>query len=396
MSFQIIGIVFISRLILDTGTRLVYPFIPQFSTGLGLTVVGFSWLIFLRAMAGMAGPLFGLLADQYGRRKIMVAGLLCQAVAVVGVALSWQWWATAPMLLFGLSVAAFLPAQQAYISDQASDNKRGRALGAIEFSWALTGVITLPVIGWLIDSFGWRTPLFFLSILSLVGAGLVWLRLPAVEHTSQGSLSGTKMWSLLTRPNVMASVAVGMFFFVAVGTFITLWGIWLSADFGLTAIALGLVATMIGLAELTGSALSTLFIDRIGKRRGSIIGLLLLGITLLVLPFTQFSLLTAIIVLFLMGVFVEFALVSLLPLYAEQAPEARATVFSLVGFGMSVGVASGSPLTATLWEQYGLWAVSIVSAASVLAAVGLIALFLDDDSSTSIATEEVQAQDLVS
>jgi predicted MFS family arabinose efflux permease len=97
-----------------------------------------------------------------------------------------------------------------------------------------------------------------------------------------------------------------------------------------------------------------------------------------------------------MGVFVEFALVSLLPLYAEQAPEARATVFSLVGFGMSVGVASGSPLTATLWEQYGLWAVSIVSAASVLAAVGLIALFLDDDSSTSIATEEVQAQDLVS
>ena len=395
MSIQIMGIVFLSRLILDTGTRLLYPFIPQFSAGLGLTVVGFSWLIFFRAMAGIAGPIFGVWADRYGRRKIMATGLLFQAAAVIGLAFSWQWWATVPMILFGLSMAAFIPAGQAYISDQATFERRGRALGTIEFSWAVTGIIALPIIGWMIDAFGWRAPLFSLSLLSLIGSVMVWRRLPAVERRPDGLSSQPRLWEVCTRKNVMATVGVSLFLFVAIGSFITLWGIWLSADFGLSAVALGFVATAIGLAELIGSGLSALFIDRIGKRRGSMIGLLLLGAAFLLLPLSQYSLLAAVPALIALGICIEFTIVSLLPLYAEQAPEARATVFSLVGFGVAIGLASGSPISATLWSHYGLWAASLVAAAGVFVALSLTAWFLYEHPTTASVPEEAQVGDLV-
>jgi predicted MFS family arabinose efflux permease len=386
LSIQIIAIVFLARLTMDTGTRSVYPFIPQISAGLGLSIVGFSWLIFIRSIAGLAGPLFGLLADRYSRRKIMALGLLCQAVGVLGLALTRYWWAALPMILFGLSLAAFIPAQQAYISDQVAYQKRGRALAAIEFAWALAGIISLPIIGWLIDIFGWQAPFLILALVSLCSATVCWLRLPAADHHSHISLTLAQVWEVSRQPNIIAGISVELLLFVAVSNFITVWSIWLSADFGLGATALGLVATGIGLAELAGSGSSSLFIDRIGKRRGSQIGLFITAIAFLLLPFTQFSLFAAISGLTLFGILIEFTVVSLIPLYAEQVPQARATVFSLVAFGASIGIAIGSPLTASLWDRSGLWAVCAVAAGCLLLALGLVTRFLRDEvhSSTDI------------
>jgi predicted MFS family arabinose efflux permease len=230
----------------------------------------------------------------------------------------------------------------------------------------------------MIDTFGWRSPFLVLSLFSLIGASLAWFLLPAVEHKSHISLTRTEVWKVCLRSNVLASTGVAMFLFAAVGSFITVWGIWLSTDFDLNAIALGFVATAIAIAELGGAGLSSLFIDRIGKRRGSQAGLLLTTIAFLLIPFSQVALWAAISALILLGFFIEFAIVSLLPLYAEQAPEARATVFSLVAFGVSIGAAIGSPITAILWEQYGLWAVCVVAAGCVLIALSLSTRFLQE------------------
>jgi len=246
ISAQILGTVFLARLIIDTGVRIVYPFIPQFSVGLGLTVVGFSWLIFARSIVGLIGPIFGPLADRYSRRKIMAASLLCQSVAAMGVAFSWQWWAVLPMLFFGLAPAAFFPASQAYISDKVVYQKRGRAMGTIEFAWAIAGIISLPIIGWMISTFGWQAPLLVLTLTSLLGAGLVWFVLPQVEHRSHLSLNRAEILQVWFRSNVLAAVGVSMLVFVAVSCLMTVWGIWLSTSFRLDAVALGLVATGIG------------------------------------------------------------------------------------------------------------------------------------------------------
>ena len=207
---------------------------------------------------------------------------------------------------------------------------------------------------------------------------MIWFRLPAIEHNSQAILTRTSIWAVGLKSNVLASMGVATSLFVAVSCYISIWGIWLSTEFGLNAVALGLVATSIGVAELSGSGISSLFIDHIGKRRGSQLGILITIVLLLLLPLSQVTLSIATLMLILLGACMEFTIVSLIPLYSEQVPEARAMVFSLVGLGASIGGAIASPIAATLWEYSGLWAVCIVAAGCLVIALSLLGKFLQE------------------
>lgn len=314
----------------------------------------------------------GVLADRYGRRKIMAFGLFSLFLGMAGMALASGWWAAMPMILVGIAVNALLPAQQAYISDLAPFERRGRALASVDISFAFSGMAIMPLIGWLMDSWGWRTPFVILSGLSLLAAFVIWKQLPAAGDRSQSVDHPVAIWQVVRRRNVLAAVIVSMLFFVAVGIFMTFWSIWLSADYDFDAVSLGLVATTIGAAELSGAVTSGLFIDRVGKRRGSMIGLALGVLLFLLIPLTRGNLLWIRILLFICGLVVEFGIVSLFPLYGEQAPDARATVFSLVALGNAVGLGIGPPLTSALWNWQGLGAVTLAGAISlVLSFVGV-------------------------
>lgn len=381
ISLELIGTIFLIRLVVDTGIRMVYPFIPQISEGLMLGVAGFSWLLFIRSSAGLAGPIFGILGDRYDRRMIMAFGLLSQSIGTLGIALLPQWWTIAPMIFLGIGSTAFIPVQQAYISDRVPYEKRGRALASVDISYSIAGITVLPIVGWLIETYGWRSPFLILSLLSLIAAAITWRRLPITEHRSKTSLTLSLMWRACLKLNVVASVSVGLLLFIAAGCFATVWSIWLSTDFGLDAVGLGLVATSIGIAELGGASVSGLLIDRIGKRFGSQLGLLLISIFFLLLPFVQNNLLWVKLMLILTGGLFEFTIVSLIPLFSEQIPKARAMIFSLVALGISLGMGIGPPITAFLWERQGLWSVCAVAAICLFMALMLVWGFLKERTS---------------
>jgi predicted MFS family arabinose efflux permease len=283
------------------------------------------------------------------------------------------------MFMLGLGVYIFVPAQQAYVSDQTTYQKRGRALGTIEYSWALTAIFILPVAGWLIETYSWRAPFLIMAPLALGGAALVWFGLPQAEHHTQTEFSWPTLRAVVFRANVIGAIMSALCIYVGLGSFLSLWGIWLTSDFGLGAAQLGLVATAVGTTELGGSVLSSLFIDRIGKKRGGAAGLLLGAFVFVLLPFMRSRLFLAMGGLVLLGLLLEFTIVSLIPLYSEQAPKARGTVLSLMGIGAAVGIAVGPPLTANLWQTAGLGAVSIAAAFCLLAATGIIWKFLYEE-----------------
>ncbi len=378
LSAPIIVIVFLARLFNDIGVRMIFPFITQFAGGLNLSVVDFSWLVFWRGIIGLAGPIFGVWADRWGRRKLMAGGLLLQSLGVLWLAFSQEWSAAWPMLIFGLAVTAFLPAQQAYISDQVTYQKRGRALAVFELSWAFTAIAVLPLVGWLIDDFGWRSPLVMVALLSLAGSFLIWRHLPPAERHTHVNLSWAEIRRLCWQPHVLAAMLIALLTLMAGTCIITIWGIWLPQDFGLSATSLGLVGTAIGLAELVASSSSSLFIDRLGKRRGTAFGLLLAATGVLLLPLTREAPPLALATLVIIGLSFEFSIVSILPLYSEQAPAARGTLFSLIFFGTAIGAAAGTPVTAMLWDSSGLWGVCAVTGGCLLGALGLMGRFLRD------------------
>lgn len=379
VNLKIIASIFLARIIIDANTRMLTTFLPQFSDGLNVSVVVFSWFLSFRSIVGVISPIFGVWSDRYGRRKMMTIALIGQGIALLGMVFNSGIIASIWMALSGLCTIAFIPAAQAYVSDQARPNLRGRAVGMIETAWSLSSIIGMPIIGWLIFNFGWQMPLFVLSIFTFIGSGIIWWILPATPIRKTGnSLDWKTTRKILGKSNVRAVIGVALFIFMAESGFLTLWGIWFPTDFQFDTSKMAWVATGLGIAELGGVGLSSLFIDRIGKRRGSLWSIFLWAMVFIILSFTQHSPSLAVAGVVAMGVLSEFSIVSLIALYADQVPSARGTVLSLSFLGISIGAALGAPMISILFTQYGVVAATGAISIALLSAFVLAKQFLID------------------
>ena len=130
-----LGNILLARTTINCSFRIVYPFLPVISRGLGVPLTAVSFLLTLRALAGLSSPLFGPLSDRYGRRSLMLVGLGMVATAAALIA-GWPTYGVAivAFVLFGLSKAAYDPATQAYLGDAVPYHRRGRVWGIIELS----------------------------------------------------------------------------------------------------------------------------------------------------------------------------------------------------------------------------------------------------------------------
>ncbi len=379
MNLSALLVIFLARLLSDTGVRMMYPYIPHIAAGLGLTPADFGWILSARGVAGVSGPFFGLLADRFGRRAVMAASLAVQSLTAIGLTLSRGGWAVIPMVVMGLSLAALIPAQQAYISDRVPYRQRGRVIGAVELSWAITGIIMLPAVGWLIDRAGWRWPFVLVGLVGMLVSVVLRRGLPpANRQTAAERLTWVQARQIISRGNVRAAVGLTLLVFTALSMFFSMWGLWLSAEYGASAVVLGGVATAIGFAELSGSLGSSLFIDRLGKKRGSLAGLLLAAIAVVLLPLTRGQMVYSIAGLVIIGGLLEFVIVSLLPLYSEQVPAARGTMMSLIFMGISSGTALGALLATQLWAGFGLPGILVLEMACLLLSAGILYQWLHE------------------
>ena len=117
----------------------------------------------------------GAMGDRFGRRRVLVFGVLVFALASAACA-------AAPSLalllvgraLQGVGAALLLPNSLAILGGAFSGPARGRAIGTWAAAGAMAGAIGPVVGGWLIDTVGWRA-IFLLNLPLAAGAiGLAW------------------------------------------------------------------------------------------------------------------------------------------------------------------------------------------------------------------------------
>jgi len=378
MSAELITLMFLSRLVVDSGNRIFLPFIPQLSSGLGLTIKAFSWVAGFRSLIGIFSPFVGTLANRYGRRRIMAISLALRGIGFLGFGLSTGWWSAIPMLIISFTTTSYLPIQKAYVSDQVKPERRGRALAAVDASFSTAGMVGLPIFGWVVENFGWRQPMFFLAGLCFLSALVISIRLPKTRYSEKNGGHTSNLRNLIRQPNVGASVIVSslqIFIFIF---FMTFWALWLSTDFDYGALDIGLTGKTIGIAEFTGLLLAMLFIDLIGKRRGSLISLAVsIPMFALLLAFRQNEL-AAVMTLVLIALVIEFALTSTIPLFADQALRDGTSLFTLVAFGNTIGAGLAVPAATYLWDWIGLEAIVAVGLISSSCAFYLVWRYLFD------------------
>ncbi len=377
ISASVLGTILLSRVIIDSSFRVVYPFLPVISRGLGVPLTAVSFLLTLRALAGLSSPLFGPLLDRYGRRSLMLAGLGMLAMATALMA-GWPIYGVAVVafVLIGLSKTAYNPALQAYLGDAVPYHRRGRVMGLTELSWAAAWLVGVPAAGFLIERAGWQAPFVVLTLLALV-ALLFTGRLPS--DPSQRASSIAFHWTgLCHNRSAWLGMAVGLLFVFAIENVFVVYGAWMEETFRLSVGALGLASSVIGIAEAMGEGASAGLVDRLGKKTAVLGGLLLNAGAYLLLPLLSGSLTSALVGLFVLFMAFEFSIVSSIPLMSELAPGARGRLMSLNVAALSVGRMVGSLTGAPLWLRGGLTLNGVVSCGAALAAFALLFLFVSE------------------
>lgn len=161
--------------------------LPAMGTDLGADITGLQWVVdsYLVTLGALL-LLGGSLGDLYGRRRMLVVGLVWFTVFSVscGVAPNTAFLVVSRALQ-GVGAALLVPGSLAIISASFAPGDRGSAVGA----WSgLAGVVTAigPFLGgWLIDAVSWRL-IFLLNV--PLAAVAVWITVRHVPE-SRGSRS---------------------------------------------------------------------------------------------------------------------------------------------------------------------------------------------------------------
>jgi predicted MFS family arabinose efflux permease len=374
MRFQITGISIVETVI-NSGYRMVYPFLPFFAQGLGVDLARISLAVAARSSLGVAGPLVGAVGDIWGRKRGAVLGCFLFSGGLALVA----FWPTylslfVGLLLVGAGRLTFMASVQAYLGDQVHYTRRGTAIAITEFGWSWAYLLGMPVIGWLIARAGWASPFPLLGLLGLGCALCVWRLMsstPAGTQAAPHLMAGLR--AAFSRVPAAAGLAFGFLALAANESINIVYGTWMVQSFSLKVAALGAATALIGLAEWSGEGLVALFSDRLGKRRAVGFGIGLNAVACLLIPTLGRTVFGAIGALVIFYVSFEFATVTTISIMTELVPEARATLLAGFAAAASGGRAVGALVGPAL---FAMGVLANGSAAAVLDVLSLVVLLL--------------------
>lgn len=353
---QLVAITLV-RVVVNTTHRMVYPFLPAFARGLGVELSALNLAVTSRAALGMAGPLFASASDRWGRKAGMVSAMAIYALGLAIVAA----WPTYPalftaLLLTVLSKVIYDPSMQAYLGDRVPYSRRGLAIALTELGWSGAFLVGIPVLGFLIARSGWTAPFLPLAALGLIGLLVIQSAIPSDRPQHHPSLHRPNHLSALLRhPAALAALLTGLLISTANESVNIVYGVWMESAFALQVAAIGATTTVIGVSELAGEGLVGALVDRIGKRRALIGGLIASALACTALPFLTVNLTWALVGLFLFYVTFEFTVVASIPLMTELVPEARATVMAANMAGYSAGRVLGTLIGPLLFQYNFGW-----------------------------------------
>jgi MFS family permease len=134
----------------------------------------------LEGLAGLGGRIvFGLAGDRFGARRVLMAGLLVQALAAGSFMFAnrlGEFYAVAAV--FGFAYGGVMPLYAVLARDYFGQQIMGTVLGAAAMVSSLGMAIGPWIGGWLFDTFGSYAPMYIYSFAIGLGAAAIALAFP--------------------------------------------------------------------------------------------------------------------------------------------------------------------------------------------------------------------------
>lgn len=351
-------IVFAITLMGVLGVASITPAFPRIIRDLGLKPGQIGLLITAFTLPGIfLSPFLGVLADRFGRKRILVPSLVLFAVAGGSCGLVREFGLLLILRFFqGVGGSALAALSATVIGDLFEGRARAAAMG-YNASVLSVGTASYPAIGGALALFGWHYP-FLLPFLALIVAWLVLFKLESPEPTGQLTLKAY----LKGAGDVLANRRVVGVFLVSVATFIILYGSLLTffpliaaQRFGASTMAIGLLMSAMSLTTaITSSQLGRLA-GRFSEADLIRFSFLLYGAALAIIPVIS-RLELYLLASFIFGLGHGMNIPSIMSLMAGYAPmELRGVLMSVNGTVLRLGQTLG-PLV--MGGAFALWGIS--------------------------------------
>jgi predicted MFS family arabinose efflux permease len=369
MRFQVMLFALV-RIIININTRMIYPFLNTFASGLGVDLVTISLAMTVRSISGAFSLFLTPVADRRGRKTGMLLGV---AIFIVGAGLVTVWSSftafTIAISLTFLGMFVYLSSTQAYIGDRVRAGRRGTALGLIETGWGVSYIIGMPILGWIIDRYGWRAPFPITAALGVLAFILILAFVPNYKPQQKLINSGVlkSILDVLKIPAARYGLLMSLMLISSNEVINLVFGVWLEVSFGLKLAALGAASAVIGISEISGESIGGVVSDKLGRERSIMLGMGLMLVISAALPFVGGTQAGALIGLFFFYLSYEFTFVSTLPFMTELVPEARGTMLGANVACLALGRMIGN-LVSPFVFRVGFWANALSAVIFVLIA----------------------------
>ncbi|QLE48125.1 MFS transporter [Nostoc sp. C057] len=298
-------------------------------------------------------PMLGRLADERGRKIVLLIGTIVAAIAPFGYLATQSIGLLILVRIFhGISVAAFTTGYSALIADLAPAETRGEIIGYMTLATPL-GLAIGPALGGYLEATSGYGILFLVSaelgFFALLG--IVQVINPPVHTQEQTEAENRNYWQILSSPQVKVPTIVMLLVGLSIGavhTFVSLFLKSSQVDFN-------------GGLFFTASAISSFSIrifagkasDRFGRGLFITFGIFCYVLALILL-WQAYSPMV-----FLLAAIAEGAgggtLISMMiVMMADRSlPEERGQIFALCIAGLDLGIAIAAPLLGIIAEQVG-------------------------------------------
>ena len=285
-------IVFVTVFIDLLGFGIIIPLLPFYAETFGahaFTVAMLSTSFSL--MQFIFAPIWGRLSDRIGRRPIIVFGLLGSCLSYLAFGLATSLTALFAARIFAGIAGANIPTAQAVVADITTPENRAKGMGMIGAAFGI-GFIFGPAIGGFLSRYGYATPAFFASALSLANFTAAWFLLPETlkpEHRAIARVGRIDaLRAALARPHLPLLLLIGFLVVAAFSGFENTFALFAERQYGFHASTIGYIFAFVGVVlVIVQGFLVGKTVKKLGEHHIVPISLAIVAIGLLMIPGTH-------------------------------------------------------------------------------------------------------------
>ncbi|MBJ8027212.1 MFS transporter [Bacillus cereus group sp. N21] len=326
--------------------------------------------------------LFGAISDKYGRKNVILMGLIGLAIIsfLLGLVNSLSWLVVLRGLQ-GIAAATFSPVALAYVVESFPVEKKVTTIGFVSTGFLVAGIVGQVMSTVISQYFGWHMVFFLLSSVYMVTALWIYYSLPRGESSqSYTDILGPvkQMGKVFTQKNLVLSYMIAFVLLMAFVNMYTVLGNYLSSsNFQLHADQI-LYVRLAGLFGMLLSPLAGRLTMRFGVKQVLQGGLLIAILSLISLGvISSLPFLIIMSVCFVVGI--ALSVPALVTLVGELGGKSRGIAVSIYTFILFLGTSIG-PVISIYLMDIGGYSQTFVLLGLILF-VGLISsLFINNQS----------------